>query len=323
MSHEIYIDENEKAAFAFVGSRDNIWHGLGQNLTDNAPIETWRTEAGMDWEVKKSDLLYSPIDDMPPLMFPKKRVLYRSDNLMPLSVVTDEFKIVQPGEVLEFFRDLTEEHGMKLSTAGCLFGGQRFWALAETGRKAEVTRGDEIRGHLLFVTSVDGTMSSTARFVSTRVVCNNTMAIALNEKSKHIVRKTHRTVWDNNKAKIDLGLIDQSWEVFMNNLTRLSNRKMNDNEILEFFKKTEFDPEKEEGDQGWGAVKRVNTLSALYHNGAGANLAFGTAFGALNAVTNFYTHGTGRKGADRAFWAAYVDNDKVKEEAMETLLELC
>lgn len=320
MSHEIDMS-NGKANMAFIGSRSAIWHGLGQELSENADIDTWKVEAGMDWVVLGSPVRYI-VDTEDEMIFPNKKVLYRSDNKAALSIVSENYKIVHPGEVLEFFRDLTEDHGMKLSTAGCLFGGQRFWALAETGMNCQVINNDTIKGHLLFITSVDGTLSSTAKFVSTRVVCNNTLTIALKETSKkHIVKKNHRSVWDNTKAKIDLGLLDNSWQLFMENLKKLSQRKMSKSEIREFFEKTSFDPEKDV--QGWGAVNRLNTLHALYDKGAGAEMGYGTAYGALNAVTNYFTHGTGRKGSDRAFWSAYVDSDNEKGKAMNTLLELC
>lgn len=317
MAHNIYINEDNKAAFAFTGSRGAVWHGLGQELEKGAPIEVWREQAGMNWDVLESDVRYSDGK-----VFPGKKALFRSDNQRPLSIVGMDFKVVQPNEVLEFFRDLTEQHGMILSTAGCLFGGQRFWALAETGREGQVTKGDTIKAHLLFMTGVDGTISSSAKFVSTRVVCNNTLTIAMNESTKHIVRKTHRSIWNSQDVKIDLGILDANWELFMTNLKMLSEKTMSDDQVKGFFEKTFFDPEREE--QGWGAERKVNTLMDLYYKGDGADYAYGTAYGALNAITNLYTHGTGsKKSKDRIFSSAYYDNDKIKNAAFNDLLEIC
>lgn len=336
MSHNISFN-NGKAEFAFVDSRNAIWHGLGQELTRGAPIEVWTKEAGMDWEAKESPVMYqiksntAGLETGEPFIlgqypYPKKKALYRSDNLKPLSIVGEDFNVVQPAEVLEFFSDLTRDHGMVLSTAGCLFDGQRFWALAETGREGEVINGDLIKAHLLFMTAVDGSMSSTAKFVSTRVVCNNTLTVALAENAKNVVRKTHKTVWDSTEAKINLGLIDSSWNSFMDNLRALSERKMDDKEVELFFRKTLFDPKKEDTDQGWGVNRRIHALVDLYHQGQGAEFSYGTAYGALNAITDLYTHGiaSGRqKKADWAFQNAYYDSDKIKQQAMNDLLALC
>jgi phage/plasmid-like protein (TIGR03299 family) len=297
-----------------------------KNSTSGASIEEWRDQAGMNWVVEESPLYFQTTNPQgfPYKQFPNRKVLYRSDTMAPLSVVGKNFNVVQPAEVLEFFRDLTEQHGMVLSTAGCLFGGSRFWALAETGCEAEITKGDIVKGNLLFVTSVDGTLSNTAKFVSTRVVCNNTLSVAMKERGRVMVRKSHRGIWDPTKTKIDLGLIDSSWNSFMANLRRLSDRKMNDTEVKTFFKKTFFDPKLEENDQTNGTVDRVNSLMSLYSHGAGAEYAYGTAFGALNAITNLFTHGTSRQRIpDRKFWGAFFDNDRIKDTALSNLLAMC
>lgn len=326
MAHEIDMS-NGKANMAFTGSRDAIWHGLGQELTPDSTIEEWQVQAGMNWAVKDSSVTFNAInsDGIPSVNTVRgKKCLYRSDTLASLSIVGEDFNVVQPAEVLEFFRDLVAQHGMVLSTAGCLFGGNRFWALAETGREMEITKGDSVKGHLMFVTSVDGTLSNTAKFVSTRVVCNNTLSVAMKEGGRVMVRKTHRGVWDPTQAKLDLGLLDSSWDAFMVDLKRLSNRKMNDGEVQNFFKKSFYDPKKDESDQPLGNRKRVNTLMELYTNGAGAEFAYGNAYGALNAVTNLFTHGTGRQRVlERKFWGAYFDNDGIKNGAMEDLLAMC
>ncbi len=160
MSHEIDMS-NGRANIAFTGDRKEIWHGFGQQLTENAPIEDWVVEAGLAWEIFDSAVQYQSFEGSH--NWPQKRVLFRSDTKEPLSIVGQQYKIVQPVEVLEFFRDLTELHGMKLSTAGSLFGGKRFWATAKTGKSFQAVTGDDIDGYLLLATSADGSLSTSAR----------------------------------------------------------------------------------------------------------------------------------------------------------------
>jgi phage/plasmid-like protein (TIGR03299 family) len=325
MAHEITIRENGMAEMAFTGSRQAIWHGLGQQLDNDSPIEVWKVQAGLDWEVFESAVTYQTMEGgkLVTKTFPNKKVLFRSDTGAPLSIVGSDFKVVQPGEVLEFFRDLMQLHGMKLSTAGSLFGGTRFWALAETGKAENVTKDDEVKGHLLLVTAVDGTLATTAKFVSTRVVCNNTLTIALSEDSKRMVKRTHKVAWDPAAVKIDLGLLDRSWNQFMENLRKLANFEMSDKEVRKFYQDMFFDPKKTAEEQTWGATRRVNELMRLYNNGAGANLSHGTAWGALNAITEMFTHGSGKRDASRQFWDAYYGNgDEIKNEAMSKLLAM-
>lgn len=322
MAHQLYTNKDGKVSFAFTGPREAVWHGLGQNLTEGADLETWKVEAGMDWTALDTEVLFQPRSGEI-CQFPDRRVVYRSDNYEPLSIMSEDYHIVQPGEVIEFFRDLTERHGMKMSSAGCLFRGTRFWALAETGNEFQPVSGDTILGHLLFVTSIDGSISNTAKFVSTRVVCQNTLTVALGEKSTPVVRKPHRKEWDPTQVKIDLGILNSNWELFKNKLNALANHQMTDDEVNLFFKKTFFDPRKDEDSQTSGDRKRVMNLMSLYKSGSGAEYDYGTALGALNAVTNLFTHGTGRiRSADRMFWSAYFD-DGIKLDTMDKLLELC
>lgn len=135
MAHELTQREDGMVEMAFSGPRSAIWHGLGQNVEENQSIEEWRKAAGLDWEVLESPVTYSSVGEegVENHVFPDRKILFRSDNKEPLGFVGENFNIVQPEQVLEFFRDLVEQHGFKLSTAGSLFGGKRFWALADTG----------------------------------------------------------------------------------------------------------------------------------------------------------------------------------------------
>jgi phage/plasmid-like protein (TIGR03299 family) len=88
--------------------------------------------------------------------------------------------VVQPREVLEFYRDLTEVSGFELQTAGVLKAGKKFWALARTGKEANLKGSDLVRGYVLLATSCDGSLATTATPTTIRVVCNNTLTIAIN-----------------------------------------------------------------------------------------------------------------------------------------------
>ncbi|WP_253256718.1 DUF932 domain-containing protein [Stenotrophomonas sp. VV52] len=119
---------------AYAGEKP--WHGLGNNLAPQQPIEVWRQEAGMDWKIERSEVRYITGSNSVGVInaFPEQKVLYRSDSKCPLAVVSKRFQVVQPGEILEFYRDLTACSGFELETAGVLRGGRKFWALARTGQ---------------------------------------------------------------------------------------------------------------------------------------------------------------------------------------------
>jgi phage/plasmid-like protein (TIGR03299 family) len=323
MSHQLSVREDGFVEFAFTGQREAIWHRLGNVMEPGANIAQWITQSGCDWEAVEAPIQFIGLNESFN-NYNGKKVLYRSDTGAQLSIVGDDFKIVQPGEVIEFFRDLTEMHGMNLSSAGVLFGGTRFWALAETGKTVQLHDNDKIDAYLLLVTAIDGTMATTAKFVAERVVCHNTMTIAVNEtRGKGFIKQTHKKAWDARQVKIDLGILDAGWENYMDKIKTLSEFPMKETQVLDFYKDMFYVPLLTDDEQSWGATRKVDELMKLYANGDGAELAYGTAWGALNGITNMFTHGSGKRNPSHQFWDSYNGNgEKVKAEAFDFLLEM-
>lgn len=157
--------------------------------------------------------------------FPDQKVLYRSDTKAPLSVVSGRYQVVQPQQVLEFYRDLTEVSGYELETAGVLKAGRKFWALARTGKSSALKGNDVVNGYLLLATSCDGTLATTATPTTIRVVCNNTLSIALSGASSAI-KVPHSTSFDAQAVKKQLGIAVSQWDSFMYRMKTLSERKV-------------------------------------------------------------------------------------------------
>ncbi|ENU79715.1 hypothetical protein F975_02344 [Acinetobacter sp. ANC 3789] len=223
---------------AYVG--ETPWHGLGNSLTPNQPIEVWAQQAGMDWRIESSDVSYMAQNERGQniiLPYEEQRVLYRSDTHAPLSVVSQRYQEVQPLEILEFYRDLTEQAGFELETAGVLKGGKKFWALAKTGQTSMLKGKDVSNGYILLATACDGTLATTAQFTSIRVVCNNTLAIALKGQSSSagVVKVPHSTKFDAEKVKQQLGISVRAWDEHMYEMKQLSQRKVTQTEAAAYF----------------------------------------------------------------------------------------
>ena len=165
MSHELY---NINGEFSMAYTNETPWHGLGQQIEDNEPIEVWAQKAHLDWNIIETPIYFygeNPGTTRRTLFpdnhfrrpIPQKKALIRSDNSDFLSIVGEGYQTVQPMEILEFFRDLVETGGFKLSTAGSIFNGRKMWALAETGDPMNIA-GDKVRQFLLLATSCDGMM---------------------------------------------------------------------------------------------------------------------------------------------------------------------
>ena len=326
MAHELDMSNN-RANMAFTGSRDKIWHGLGTELQQDASVDEWITSAGLDWEVVPAEVQYT-IPGGAPLFIPDvktmsdRKVLFRSDTKDPLAVVGKDFKVVQPRQVVEFFRDLVEKNNMKLSTAGSLFGGRKFWALAELGKDFEVVSGDKVTGHLMLTTAVDGSMKTVGKFVSTRVVCNNTLNIAMGEKGKNVVQVSHRSEWDPDTVKVELGLMDGAWLQFIQDVRKMSNVKLTDNKAYNFFSKVVFDKPTEPLTKV--QERKIDNLMDLYKGaGMGADMAGKTLWGCVNAITQQYTHGTGKRDTSHQFWdSEFSVYGKMKDKAFQEALAM-
>ena len=328
MAHELSFAANGEAEMAWVG--DTPWHQLGQELTVGSPIEVWLKAAHMDWEILRTPVKYDiptdsvdhPFDTM---LFEDKHVLYRSDSSQPLSVVSPQYSIVQPYEVLEFYRDLVGVAGMQLETAGVLFGGKRFWALANTGRTAELKGDDTIKGYVLLSTSCDGTMATTARFTSIRVVCNNTLSIATKDNA-NVIRMPHRRLWDPDEVKQQLGLIDNGWAKFKEHIEYLSNTIAERDKVAEYLVTLFGDTGVPVDQQSPAVAAKCAGVWDLYTNsGKGAHMvsAEGTWWGMVNAVTQTIDYHTNHRTIDARLNNAWfgAGNNK-KTEAFELALEM-
>ena len=226
-----------RAGVAFVG--DTPWHGLGQHLTPGANLETWQHEAGLEWEAKvapvKFDRQFVDFDgsEKPILTSsPENVVLYRSDSGSVLSVVSNQYRPVQPKQIIEFYRDLTEKYGLELQTAGSLKGGRKIWALAKTPNAFQLRGHDDNRLYLLLATSFDGSMATQVRRTDIRVVCNNTIDVAVLGTPDIVI--SHSAIFDADKVKLNLGIGD-AWEAFQVSAEAMSRRLVDKEESVRFF----------------------------------------------------------------------------------------
>lgn len=313
MAHEIDLTTG-KAAMAYVG--DEPWHGLGQSLTPGAPLETWQSEAGMDWKVLSSPAFYVDQAQQQHALA-DRRILFRDDTKAGLGVVSNDYKVVQPSEIIEFFRDLTEAHGFTLETAGCLFGGRKFWALAKTGQSAQIVGVDEIKPYLLLATSCDGSMATAAHLTTVRVVCNNTLRMSIGANAQNAsVRVIHTATFDPDTVKDQLGLVAEGWATFVDHANALAKLKLDHDAAIDLVAaqlKTEWknkDGNEQDRDAKLASSALLRNIIRLYDGagmGSGLKSANGTAWGLLNAVTEQFDHvNSGKDDPSRAFERAHL-----------------
>ncbi|NWA29180.1 DUF932 domain-containing protein [Pseudomonas gingeri] len=312
---------------AYVGATP--WHGLGNQLSPKQPLEVWQQEAGMNWQIQESPVRYmaDAVGHLGTIhSFPEQKVLYRSDSKEALSVVSKRYQVVQPREVLEFYRDLTERSGYELETAGVLKGGRKLWALARTGQSAALKGNDVVNGYLLLATSCDGTLATTATPTTVRVVCNNTLSIAVNGASQAI-KVPHSTRFNPQAVKQQLGIAVSQWDDFMYRMRMLAERKVQDREAKDFLRSVLSEvqtgnPERT-GLSNERALTKVLSLYEGHGRGAELEAAKGTAWGLLNAVTEYVDHERrARSNEYRMDTAWFGQGAVIKQRALNTALQL-
>ncbi|HEL3759499.1 TPA: DUF932 domain-containing protein [Stenotrophomonas maltophilia] len=309
---------------AYAGERP--WHGLGNKLAPQQPIEVWKRQAGMDWQIEESEVRYISGSNHLGVInaFPEQKVLYRSDSKAPLAVVSKRFQVVQPGEILEFYRDLTAHNGFELETAGVLREGRKFWALARTGQSVSLKGRDKVDGYLLLATGCDGTLATTAQFTSVRVVCNNTLAVALGNATSAI-KVPHRSQFDPDAVKRQLGITVSSWDGFVARMKALVDRPV-DPDSVEGLRRRVLTYQAQEGKATVVNEQAVANVRALYEGGGrGALMASsrGTAWGLLNSVTEFIDHHRRARSDDHRRDAAWFGQGaQIKQKAWDEVMKL-
>lgn len=322
MAHLIDLS-NARNNMAFVGQTP--WHGLGQKLSEGAPIETWAIEAGMAHTIERSRAVFrwgpgkgevGTVDG--------KHVLWRSDNKVPLSVVSDKYKIVQPREILEFYRDLVESTGdYQLETAGCLDDGRKYWALAKY-RENLAFGADVVNPYLLLASSADGTMATIAQHTSIRVVCNNTLQMSLHGSGRDgIVRVPHNTTFDANAVKSQLDT-DSAIKEYKQDISDLINKTITRAQAAEVFVGLMAKRDDQGSIVNEKSVKKIVGEimgSLLTSPGANMETTHDTAWGAMNAITHYVDFKAGSRSQNNRFSSAqFGAGAALKQRAFEALI---
>jgi phage/plasmid-like protein (TIGR03299 family) len=245
--------------------------------------------------------------------------------------VSKDYRVVQPAEVMDFFRKLTAIGGFQMETAGALSHGRRVWALARVGDGAPVVDGDLVKPYLLLGTSYDGTMATIAKFTAIRVVCNNTITPAVNGRAdetdkgylKSSVRVLHSAQFDADAVRLQLGIVADQFERFIVQSRQLARIDMNFTQADQFVQEL-LRPYHQSALEitDTKAYKRVIELwqgRAIGSDILSASKSSGSRWAMLNAVTQLVDHERGRSDNTRLESAWFGTGAALKNRALELL----
>ena len=153
-------------------TREKPWHGLGTVVREAPTSENALRLAGLDWNVVQ-EAIYTPCREK----IEGFKANVRDTDRKVLGVVSDRYKVVQNVEAFSFTDELLG-HGVRYEPAGSLSGGRRVWLLARLPREY-IIAGERISPYLVFSNTHDGSGSVKVAVTPVRVVCNNTLNLAL------------------------------------------------------------------------------------------------------------------------------------------------
>jgi phage/plasmid-like protein (TIGR03299 family) len=315
-----------KASIAYTGEKP--WHGLGAELSPGQTLEQWREAAGLQWDALEAPVCFRPGTDgefTRERNFADKKVIYRSDTLAGLGVVGSRYQVVQPAQVVNFYDELCDRYGYAMETMGALKDGRVIWALAKTGMGHKIQGIDEVQAYLLLTTSFDGSSATQGKFTDVRVVCNNTLSMAMDKRGTKSVSVRHNTAFDAASVKADLG-VGEIWQAHMGKLEKLAQTQIDPREQVDFLLKVYHDITSKSVDADKPNVERtMRRLSGILTQAPGATMptAFGTLYGLVNAVTYDVDHSPRAHSDEGRMASAWMGaGDNLKSKALDLAVDM-
>lgn len=318
MAHELEF-VNGQASMAYAG--DVPWHGLGVKVSNDLTPEQMLKAAGLDWTVDPVELFAEVGGNSLPT---GHRALVRSTDQKVIDVITDDWNPVQNIEAFEFFNDFVAHGDMSMETAGSLKDGKIIWALAKVKDSFDLFGGkDRVDAYLHFTNPHQYGQSIDVRFTPIRVVCNNTLTLSLNSKSKNMVKVSHRREFDADQVKEALGIAKHKLAKYKEMAEFLSQKRYSSENVVDYFKRifpvltTKTDSTK---DLSKSAERAIDIVK--YDSQPGAEFGKGSYWELFNAVTYMTDHEIGRSADTRLQSAWYGANKNLKTKALETAVEM-
>lgn len=264
-----------------VSAGERPWHGIGTVVEDAPTSEDAIKMAHLDWKVGQYPVESNGI------VLPNYFANIREDINLPLGVVKDRYRIVQNSEAFDFVDNIvgSDEIECRYETAGSLFNGKKIFLLVKLPTKELL--GDEVENYLFFTNSHDGSSAFMAGVTNVRVVCNNTLQMAISgAKRTWYCRHTENIASKKQQAQEALGLAVK----YMDSMDKVSEdlfKKKIDEE--KFFRKL-FNSKYI---KDWAEKSKETTIERMhiiYNEKDDLQNFKGTAWGMYNAVADYISN---------------------------------
>lgn len=317
---------NGKAEMMFVGQKP--WHGLGTELKKLATAAEAMKAAGLDWSVEKRPAQFTLRNGQPRVM-PGRFITVRADNETALGVVGKDYTVLQNREAFQFCDGIIQEKAGVYETAGALWGGKKVWLLARLDGVVKVKGNDVIDRYLLLSNSHEGGCAFSVGLTAVRVVCQNTLNMAMRDAQSFIKVQHSTKMGDGIEAvREGLGIVNKQFEELRQQMECLAEVKVNTSKFEVFAETLGWKPDAE---KETAAAADYGKLLGAFESSPGAKLASakGTLWGAVNAVTFYVDHmgnfkatqnGTAGDNKLRSLW--WGNGNRLKTQALQTALAM-
>lgn len=250
---------------------------------------------------------------------------YRTDYNIPLGIVKSKYTVVQNSEAFKFFNDAIVNGGVKWQTAGAFGKGERIFVSAKLPGAYMVGSKDPIEDYLVFTNTHDGSGGVKILFTPIRVICQNTLNAAIRTSTNFISFRHTASVHSNIQlAHSILGICKSRRIEFEEECNKLYKTAITDEQCMEYIvsnilsndeweklNQTRHTPKElcyrnnlayEDSEI---SMKKLNVISdtwEYYNNGIGQKEIIGTAWGAVNAITGYYSN------VDNGFGEKFMDS---------------
>ena len=312
------------------------WHGLGVPVNNDLTVHEMLVAAGLDWTVQKVPTYYRAVREMR-VADPKIRALFggekqyeeveyptgkyaliRDTDNKILTTVSGSWEPCQNEEAFTIFEEFVDRNELEMHTAGSLRNGELVWCLAKMKESFVLFNDDLTEQYLLLVNPHQFGRAIHIRDTPIRVVCNNTLSMALSADSLISANQSHRTVFDPEAMKEAIGIATEQMRKYEEAARFLASRRFNDATLTQFY--DEVFPNmsvvrKNEHSRNAGLALELLDLQP------GAEYGRGTWWQAFNTVTYIADHVHGKTNEARMNSAWFGTNADRKIKALNLALE--
>lgn len=300
------------------------WHKLGKKVDEGIKTAAAITAAGLDWKVEAVPLWTSPAHGAQKV---SARAIMRTKDQSVLGVVGPKYVPLQNSEAFKFFDPFIDANEALIDSAGSLKKGSDIWVLSKLNRAPiDIGKGDIVEKYLLLSNSHRGGVSVRVGFTPIRVVCANTLAMAVSNKDSQLMRVHHHSQMKENLEKIQevVNAANAQFEATAEQYKYLASRQISSKD-LKTFVKIIFKPRKADTERTKAREeKMIETITRLFETGRGHDLksAAGTWWGAYNATTEYLTHERIKDDDQRLHKLWFGSGHKLNKEAFDTAMAM-